>query len=86
MAAIHQNFLIDLGTLLRERAVAAHDMAKRNPSEFQGGVAHGYYEVLSLIESQAEAFGLPLDDIGLKGFSVDDELLVLGENHVPGNS
>ena len=82
MAALHQNFLLDLGTLLRERAVAARDRARENSSEFQCGVAHAYYEVMSLIESQADSFGLPLEDAGLKGFDVDKELLALGEGHV----
>jgi hypothetical protein len=78
MAEIHQNFLLDLGTLLRERAVEARDLAKTSPNEFQEGVAHAYYEVMSLIESQAEAFGLPPVDVALGGFDVDDELLARG--------
>lgn len=81
MATIHQNFLLDLGTLLRERAVAARDRARLGPEEFQGGVAHAYYEVMSLIESQADSFGLPLEDLGLTGFEVDKELLALGEGY-----
>ena len=81
MAAIHQNFLLDLGTLLRERAVAARDKARLSSNEFEDGVAHAYFEVMSLIQSQAEAFGLPLEDAGLNGFSVDKELLALGKDH-----
>jgi len=81
MSTIHQNFLLDLGTLLRERAVDARDKARIGSSEFESGVAHAYYEVMSPIESQTDAFGLPLADAGLKGFSVDEELMALGQNH-----
>jgi hypothetical protein len=82
MSAIHQNFLLDLGTLLRERAVDARDKARLGSNDFEDGVAHAYYEVMSLIESQTDAFNLPPEDAGIKGFDVDKELLGLGENHV----
>jgi hypothetical protein len=85
MPTTHQDFLLDLGTLLRERAVAARDKARLSSDEFQGGVAHAYYEVMSLIESQTAAFGLPPEEAGIKGFDVDKELLALGESYIHGD-
>ena len=34
-----------------------------------------YYEVLSLMQQQAEAFDLPLNDLGLSGLDPDRELI-----------
>jgi hypothetical protein len=34
-----------------------------------------YYEVLSLMQSQAEAFQLPLNDLALSGLDPDRDLL-----------
>ena len=75
MSSNHRNYLLDLGTLLREQAIVAHQRAAQSSDGFDLGVAYGYYKVLSLLENQAAAFGLSMEDVGLKGFDVDAELL-----------
>lgn len=75
MSSKHCNYLLDLGSLLRERAIAAREKAAHSSDDFDLGAAHAYYETLSLLENQAIAFGLPAEDVGLKDFDVDRELL-----------
>ena len=42
---------------------------------FQQGRAMGYYEVLSLMQQQAVAFDLPLDDLALSGLDPERDLI-----------
>ena len=69
-----QNYLSDLVLLLREKVAEA----KNNSSlgdEQQKGRHWGLYEALSLVHQQAIAFGIPLDEIGMKNFDPDKEVL-----------
>jgi hypothetical protein len=79
-----RNYLNDLGKLLRERAVqakASADLAKtdhaHSPDEvhFNNGVSMAYFEVISLMQQQASAFGLDLKLMGLQDFDPEKELL-----------
>ena len=73
------NYLADLGTLLKERALEARANAgseKGNQEhQFELGRLTAYYEVLSLMRQQANAFGLDLRDVSLHDFDPDAELL-----------
>ncbi|HEU0210458.1 MAG TPA: hypothetical protein VFQ78_15960, partial [Candidatus Udaeobacter sp.] len=64
-----KNYLFDLGYLLRERALeakAAYQAAKGTDDEaFQAGHSIAYYEVMSLLISQAASFQLPIEDLHL---------------------
>jgi hypothetical protein len=71
----YRNFLLDLGTLLRERAGRASGEARAEASPFARGQAIAYAEVLSLMQQQAAAFGIPLRDVGLDGFDAERDLL-----------
>jgi hypothetical protein len=79
MADLHKNYLFDLGYLLREeaqRAGQAFRVAKGTGDEaFQSGRVMAYYEVLSLVISQAQAFGVPSADLRLDGVDLERELL-----------
>lgn len=79
MDEVHRNYLFDLGYLLRERALEAKQSAvaaKGTADEsFQTGRLMAYYEVLSLIISQAETFHLPVEDLRLGGLNPDRDLL-----------
>lgn len=74
-----QDFIRDLGQLLRERALDAkldRDAAVDSADEdLKLGRLMAFYEVLSLIEEQADAFGLDRADVGLRAFSADRDLL-----------
>jgi hypothetical protein len=72
MSELHAKYLHDLGHLLREQATAAardRGCAKgTDDAAFQSGRAFAFYEVISLLVQQAEAFGLPLADIACESF------------------
>lgn len=65
-------FLMDLCTLLKEMAVDAHQ--ERKKSEFNDGIAFGYYQVLSLIENQLEAFQIDSKVVKMDDFNSEDLL------------
>jgi vacuolar-type H+-ATPase catalytic subunit A/Vma1 len=81
----HANYLRDLGGLLRQRAEetareARAIRAKRRVEErtsedaFAAGLNHAYYEVISLMQQQADAFGLALADLELEGLDPERDL------------
>ena len=77
----------DLGYLLRERAEeAARESrsirARRAPhertvegDEFTEGRSQAYNEVISVMQNQAEAFGIPLVDLALEDLDVYRDLI-----------
>ena len=73
------NYVLDLGTLLRQQALEAKSTADASrdgaESDFQLGRLTAYYEVLSLILQQARAFQLAPREVGLEGFDPDLDLL-----------
>jgi hypothetical protein len=78
MTDTHANYLRDLGQLVRERGEQAKkEAASAAPEDkiFQRGRLMAYYEVLSLMQQQAEAFDLPLNDLGLSGLDPDRDLI-----------
>jgi hypothetical protein len=83
---VHAYYLRDLGYLLRERAEeAARESrsirARRAPhertveDEFTEGRSQAYNEVISLMQNQAEAFGIPLADLALEDLDVYRDLI-----------
>ncbi len=79
MCTIYQGYLQVVSETWRERAEEAKAeveelrgiMEKTSTLEFQRGILLGYYEVLSTLISQAKAFDIPLEAIGLAGFEPD---------------
>lgn len=69
------HFLRDLVLLLRDDAQDARRAAQSSAGHFEKGRQQAYYEVLSLILSQAKAFNLDLKAIGLGDFNPDHEIL-----------
>jgi hypothetical protein len=83
---VHAYYLRDLGYLLRERAEeAARESrsirARRAPhertveDEFAVGRSQAYNEVISVMQNQAEAFGIPLADLALEDLDVYRDLI-----------
>jgi hypothetical protein len=70
--------LCDLGVLLKEIALRAKKEAL-TASEDDRGIALGrlmaMHEVISLMQQQANAFGLDAKDIGLDGISPERDLV-----------
>ena len=78
MTDTHANYLRDLGRLVRESGERAkQEGASAAPEDkiFQQGRLMAYYEVLSLMQHQAEAFDLPLNDLALSGLDPDRDLI-----------
>jgi hypothetical protein len=71
----YQLYLRDLGYLIRELALESKEAATEKQSDFAIGYRAGFHRVVSLMQQQADAFGIPLADIALDGFDPDDELV-----------
>lgn len=73
---IIQFYLKDLSLLLKEKALDAKRMAK-DPSDngFAMGRAMAFYEMLSLMQQQADVFGLDYASIGIDDIRPDHEWL-----------
>jgi len=73
------NYLRDLGLLLRQDAFEAKREAESaigSPDhDYKAGRLFAYYEVVSLMQQQAKAFGLSLAAVSLEGLNPDSDLL-----------
>jgi len=73
------HYLSDLGKLLIENARECKEARAKAASpasrEFESGRLMGYNEVISLMQQQAIAFGLPVGDLGLEGIDPDNDLI-----------
>lgn len=76
---MYKNYLRDLGNLLREAAASAKrerdELNDSSQRDYAVGRLMAYHEVVSLMQEQAAAFGIPLADIGLDSIDPDRELL-----------
>lgn len=70
-----QYYVSDLGKLLKERAFDAKTERDAKGGEFELGRLLAYNEVISLMQNQAQVFGLPLEEIGLAGIDPDNDLV-----------
>lgn len=79
MASIAENYLRDLGALIRDAAREARAQCNGSlnaaDQAFALGRVTAYYEVLSLMKQQASAFGLADSDLSLESFDPEQELL-----------
>jgi hypothetical protein len=70
-------YLGDLGYLIREAGEQTKEEVASVEGEdkvFQQGRRMAYIEVLSLMQQQAEAFGIPLSEVCLDGIDPDNDL------------
>ena len=72
---IYKNYVHDLGFLIKEMALEAKQTAKQTDSDFAIGYMAGFHRVVSLMQQQAEGFGIPLDELALDGIDPDTELV-----------
>lgn len=72
-------YVRDLSFLIKEMAFEAKRTADTSQSEsspeFYSGRLMAFHEIVSLMQQQAEAFGITLDEIGLAG--IDPEKMLL---------
>lgn len=81
----HRYYLEDLGKLLIEQAFETQKRAIKSKQPFDQGQVMSYYSVISLMQSQAIAFGIPLAEIGLEGVSPDKDLVCSAATDVNAN-
>jgi hypothetical protein len=70
----YKSYLIDLVFLLKEKLEETSSRERNTVAEdkvFESGIVMGYYTALDLIKSQAIAFGIPIEEIGLKDYDLE---------------
>ncbi|MBJ7553942.1 hypothetical protein [Marinomonas spartinae] len=72
---VYQNYLKDLGVLIREMALEAKQQLVEKDTDFSTGYMACFHRVVSLMQQQAEAFDISLEDIGLDGIDADEDLV-----------
>lgn len=72
---VYQNYLRDLGVLIRELALEAKKQATEKESDFSIGYMSGFHRIVSLMQQQAEAFNISSEEIGLNGLDADEEFV-----------
>jgi len=63
----YKNYLEDLGPIIKEYAL--EEKNNSSGSEFDNGQLMAFHRVISLMQQQAEAFEIPLSEIGLQDFN-----------------
>jgi hypothetical protein len=72
-------YLLDLGDLIKERALGARREREKSPAdsperEFHSGRVIAFNEVISIMQQEAEGFGIPLSDLRLDDIEPDRDL------------
>jgi hypothetical protein len=73
-----KNYLHDLGTLVKEHAREAKEQKTsskgKSSQDYKSGYLMAWYEVVSLMQQQAEAFGIPFESLDLHDINPDKDL------------
>jgi hypothetical protein len=73
-----RHYLLDTGRILKGRALSAREERDRSSKpgrhDFRAGRLLAYYEVVGVLLSQAEAFGIPAEDLRLDEIDCDRDL------------
>lgn len=73
---VFENYLHDLGVLLRELSCEAKARAnERGRNDFDMGYMTALHRVVSLMQQQADSFNLPLEQIAMSGLDPDTDLV-----------
>ena len=75
MMSVHSDYLRDLGVLIKEIAFQAKKTSAESPSDFSSGYLAGFHRVVSLMQQQADAFGIPYEELGLSDIDADADLV-----------
>ena len=74
-AIVYKHYVLDLGYLIREMAVESKRATTEENSGFSMGYMAAFHRVVSLMQQQADAFGISLADIALDGIDPDIEFV-----------
>ncbi len=72
---VYKNYLLDLGKLISEMAFEAKKKSNDEYNDFNAGYLSGFHRVVSLMEQQAEAFGIEKKEIGIEEVDADSDLI-----------
>jgi hypothetical protein len=77
---IYKNYLVDLCLIIKENAIKAKKESEllkqeKNSKEYSLGYLMAYHEIVSLIQQQANAFGIELTEIKMKDINPEKDLL-----------
>ena len=74
-----KHYLVDLGRLVKEYALTAVEEREKQrgqaTQEFYDGYVLGFHRVASLMQQQALAFGIELEDVQLDNLAPDRDLV-----------
>jgi len=71
-------YLYDLGLLIKENALKVKDQTKASEDserKFLRGILFGYAEVIGLMQQEAQAFGIGLDELRLDDIRPEGDLI-----------
>lgn len=71
----YKNYLYDLGILINELSLEAKKSAHEKKSDFSIGYLAGFHRVVSIMQQQALAFDIPLEQIALSNIDADIDLV-----------
>ena len=76
----YKNYLFDVGALIKERALEARQQKalERKGTKsymYEAGRLMGFNEVISILQQEAQGFGIELSDLQLDDIEPDQDLL-----------
>ena len=76
----YKNYLFDLGFLIKEEALMSkkeRDQKRKDSldSTFKEGRLSAFYYIVGLMQQEAKAFGIPLEELRLEDIDPDRDLL-----------
>ena len=76
----YKYYLRDLGNLLKERALGAKEMFKKEERgtvgyHFEAGRLMAFNEAISIMQQQAQGFQIPLEELDLRDIEPDRDLV-----------
>jgi hypothetical protein len=75
-ADVFKDLVRDFGFELRQYALDAKLAKQQNPtSDFHAGYLNGFHRVVSLLQQQAESFGVNIEDVFLQDLDPDRDLV-----------
>lgn len=79
MEETFKNYAYDLGVMLKELGIEAAEEHRRakgtNEESHRLGYLMGFHRVLTLMQQQAEEYDIALEDLGMKDFDADSDLI-----------
>ena len=70
-----EDYIKDLGMLIKEYALEGREQAEKSGTDFNAGYMAAFSRVVSLMQEQAQEFGIPLEKIGLEGIDPYEDLV-----------